>query len=158
MKLGITTAPTGGASAYLAIVLDQNRAPTANATLLNTAGPVNHNGNVGAQSVTQSWVPTTGANMTVPAATGAARPVVRAKQLRAQIPVALDEYVIQFGSVDGDAGGAPLTGAAAGASKIVGQVPPLVIPPQWFALFYLWFPSSSGFAAFNFLEEGHYER
>jgi hypothetical protein len=158
LRFQITTAPTAGVSAYCAVVLDQFRTPTANFTQLNTAGPYNTNGNVGATSISNLYIPATGTNMTLPAATASARNVVRAQPLRAQIPVALDEYVLQFGSVDGMAGGSMLTAAAAGASRIVAQLPPVIIPPQWFALVYLWFPSSSGFAAFNGLEEGHYER
>ena len=156
LRLVVTTAPAAATSAYLTLVVDQYRSPSANATLVQNA--VNHNSGVGSQSISNLWVPTTGTNMTLPAATGAARTVVRNKIIRAQIPVALDEVIIQFGSVDGDAGGNLLTAAPAGASKIVAQVPPVVLNPQEFLLAYLWFPSSTGFAAFNYLEEGHYER
>jgi hypothetical protein len=154
LRFVLTTAPTAATSAYLTIALDQFRTPSAFTTVQNAA---NHNGLVGTQTVTNLYIPATGTNMTLPAATAAARYPVRNQLLRAQIPVALDEYEIRFGSVDGTAG-TLLTAAPAGASRIVAQVPPVVIPPQWFMLVYLWFPSSSGFAAINYLEEGHYER
>jgi len=156
LKFNLTTAPTAAVSAYLTVVLDQNRSPSANYTQLQNAANVN--ANAGNASVSQLFIPASGANMTLPAQSAMARITSRAYQLRAQIPIALDEYTFQFGSVDGLASGQMNTAASAGASRVVAQLPPLVIPPQWFALFYLWFPSSTGFAAFNYLEEGHYER
>ena len=45
------------------------------------------------------------------------------------------------------------------AGTIVAQLPPIVIPPQWYALFYMWFPSSSSaWFSMNMLEYGYYER
>jgi len=156
IRFQMTTAPASAVTAFLTMVVDQYRTPSANFTQVQNA--VNHNSGVGSQSISNLYIPTSGANMTLPAATAAARIVVRNQPLRAQIPIALDEYVIQFGSVDGLAGGSLMTAAANAASRIIAQVPPVVLNPQEFLLVYLWFPSSTGFAAFNYLEEGHYER
>jgi len=148
--------PTSATAYYLTLVVDQYRTPSANFTQVQNA--VNHNTGVGSQSISNMYVPSTGTNMTLPVATAAARIIARNIPLRAQVPVTLDEYVIQFGSVDGLAGGSPMTAAAAGASRIVAQVPPVVLNPQEFLLVYLWGPSQAAFPTFTCIEEGHYER
>lgn len=153
----LTTAPSAAISAYLTLILDVTRTPTANFTQLSNQ--VNHNGNVATGSVSSLIAAASGANMTIAAATAAARTLVRAYQMRVQIPVAFDENEIRFGSVDGLAGGYPTPASgSAGPGRIIAQAPPVVIPPGWSLYGYLWFPSSTGFAAFNYLEEGHYER
>ncbi len=153
----LTTAPTAAISAYLTLILDATRIPTANFT--QVANQTNASGAATASSASGLIVAASGANMTIAAATAAARTLVRAYQMRVQIPVALDENEIRFGSVDGLAGGyATVASGSAGPGRIVAQAPPIVIPPGWSLYGYLWFPSSSGYAAFNYLEEGHYER
>jgi hypothetical protein len=78
--------------------------------------------------------------------------------LRGQIPVAQDEFVIQFGASDVP-GGALVTAAPAGASRVVSMHPPVVISPGGTLLIYMWGPSNATAGiAFSGVEMGWVER
>lgn len=140
LRFEASVAPASGTQAWLASVIDTGaRTPSAGMAPLT---PVCVNsGALAATAGANVWTFTGGAAITVPAAV-AASTVVGNLLLRPQIPVAGDEYAIQFGGVDMPAGYG-VTAAPAGAGSIVKGHPPIVLAPQHFALFYLWFPNNS---------------
>lgn len=100
-----------------------------------------------------------GAPPAVPAGGPNVRVIVGNLSLRAQIPVASDEYIIDFGSSDAPASGALVTAAPAGASRVVCSHPGVVIGSlQWFIL-QMWSPSNvTAGIAFKGLDMGWWER
>lgn len=149
----VNTPPTAGTQLLYATVIDpKDRTPT---TLSSGAGgtgpgtpatataysaPLNNvNGDVVNQAVTKIYLPMStaaGAPPAVPAAGPSARTICGNVALRAQIPVALDEYVVQFGNIDAQQ--ALLTAAPAGASRVSSHHPPVVLGPGQSFLLYLW--------------------
>lgn len=98
-----------------------------------------------------------GAPPTVPAAGPDARTIVGNCSLRAQIPVAGDEYFIDFG---GDVPSQALvTAAPAGASRVVVSHPPVVLGAQQWFLLHMWgLSNATAGIAFAGLDMGWWER
>jgi len=170
LRMLVSVVPTSATALLFASVLDaKDRTPTtvvakggvaATATCYKEPG-VPTSLDQAAPAIGTPYFPLStaaGAPPAVPAAGQNARTIVGNGSLRAQIPVAGDEYIIQFGA--GDMPGAGLvTAAPAGASRIVAVHPPIVIPPQAWWLFYLWAPSNATAGiAFSGLEVGWVER
>jgi hypothetical protein len=175
LKFNVITPPTSGTALRFASVLDPgNRQPTTISSGSGGTGPgtpatatayrapgfnVSLDESAGAKGA--PYFPLSAAGglpFAVPAPTQQARTVVGNGSLRAQIPVAGDEYTIQFGAADFP-GGALVTAAPAGASRIVIAHPPVVIPPQAWFLLHLWAPGNiTAGIAFDGLEAGWGER
>src|SRR5581483_10637988 len=159
VRLNVMTAPTSGTALRLATVLDTASRVPATATAYRS--PVtNANPDDAANPVTQVYLPLStsgGAPPTVPAASQNARVVVGNASLRAQIPVAGDEYVIDFG---GDIpSGQLVTAAPAGASRVVLPHPPVALGPGHSLVIYLWAPSNATAGiAFDGIDGGLWER
>lgn len=95
----------------------------------------------------------------VPAAGANARTIVGNLPLRAQIPVAGDEYLIDFGSGDLATGSALATAAPAGASRIVSSHPGIVLGPKHWFLLHMWGTGNvTAGIAFSGLDMGWWER
>ena len=88
-----------------------------------------------------------------PAATASARMVAR-RRLRSQIPVISDQYILNFGT-DSQNDNAVFSGTTSNLVSL--HVAPVVIPPQSFALIYLWGTSMAGIPTVEWLLE-HVER
>jgi len=174
VRLNVMTAPTSGTALRLATVLDTaSRVPTTVSNGTGGTGPgtpatatayrspvTNANPDDAANPVTQVYLPLStsgGAPPTVPAASQNARVVVGNASLRAQIPVAGDEYVIDFG---GDIpSGQLVTAAPAGASRVVLPHPPVALGPGHSLVIYLWAPSNATAGiAFDGIDGGLWER
>lgn len=154
IRLLMSGVPTSGTAMMFATVLDsKDRTPT---TVVNLGGtpatatafkpvPVCTNMDIENAAVGQPYFPLSiaaGAPIAVPSAGQNARTIVGNGQLRAQIPVALDEYVIAFGQADQPAGQL-MTAAGAGVSRVVFPHEAVVVGPgQWFLL-HIWFPSNA---------------
>lgn len=100
-----------------------------------------------------------GTPVAIAAASTDARLLVGNLPIRAQIPVASDEYVIDFGSGDPAPSGGLVTAAPAGASRVVCAHPGVVLGPQHWFLLHLWSPSNvTAGLAFKGLDMGWWER
>ena len=150
LKLNLASAGTTPTTLRYSIVLDsKDRTPTS-ITAVATPGtnsasrytPVCTNMDVtptiiGVPYFTSGATGNTGA-ITVPASGATARTVVANGMLRNAIPVALDQYVIQFGGCDiGGHGVITLT-------RTVDYTPPFVIGPGQTALIYIWSAGNTG--------------
>lgn len=126
LKLIYTVAPASATGLEYAVQLDNvSRLPTAGFVLLATTL------NVGAiirSTIAKVWAFTGAAFMTVPAAGVNARTVARGSI--PGLPVVGTEHQIRFGT-DGS------------SSTACGQEPPVSIPPGWWAVVYLWWPSNA---------------
>jgi hypothetical protein len=151
-----SVAPASGSLAWFAAVTDQvSRTPSAGQVAIT---PVNVNTGATASIGANVWFPTGGAVLTVPAAGANAKTITGNLLLRGQIPVVGDEYTIGFGNTDLTASNL-VTAAPNGASCITKWVPPIVLAPQHYAVFYLWFPSNSVTGiSFGGLELGYVQR
>lgn len=138
VTLVATAAGTAGASLQVAVSLDNTNRYTSGGTDITT-NIVNTNGNSGTKSIAQ----VVAGNITAAAATGNVRNVVGNRFLKGAIPVAGDEYTIKFGGVD-----APATVQISTISKVVINVPKIVIPPGWTALVHIWLPSQSAASSY----------
>lgn len=132
---------------------DVSRAPTAGSTTLT---PVNPNADEAAASVAKVFA-FSGAGLTVPASSGAARLVSRGT-LAQGLNVAGDEYVLYFGPPDSIAGANALTAArATNPCRFANHAPPIILGPQQWMVFYAWVPGGGGAATFEY-EAGWWER
>jgi hypothetical protein len=139
IKLAYTTAPTAATGMEYAVVLDNaSRVPSAGFALL-TPGQA---GAILRSTIAKVWAFTGAAFMTVPAAGANARTVARGSI--PTIPVVGTEHMIRFGS-------------DAPSSSTCTQDPPVSVPPGWFAVVYMWWPTSSGAPSGEYLL-GHSER
>jgi hypothetical protein len=135
LRFTVSQAPASGTSAILACVTDVNRAPTAGsaaATIANCLQGAAANGSPAVVSVPSA------ALITVPAATSAAQTPISNLTVRSQIPVIGDQYSINFGA------SVPVSVLTSASASILSfTTVPIVLPPQGFAVFYLWFPSNA---------------
>jgi hypothetical protein len=150
IKLMFTVAPASATGMRYAVKLDNGpRAPTAGSTKLtgqggspgaSAAGPVLRS------SVANIWAFTGGAFMTVPASVNAR--VVAAGGVGA-LPIVGTEFMVRFGD------NGPNFAAAAGGTS---HAAPIVVPPGWYAVVYLWFPSNAATGPSVELDLGWFER
>jgi hypothetical protein len=146
LKLLLAVVPASATSAEMFIKLD-----TAGFTSGGTPiTPVNPN----SDSATKSVAVINAGALTTAARSGAARLVTRNK-LRTAIPVAGDEWDFIFGADEFAAASA--TGGANAQRMPIG-LPPVIIAPQQFALFQLWFPGNAATPAQFELELGMVEK
>lgn len=155
IRMAVSVAPTSGTSLQYAVVIDnQNRTPSTVSNGSGGTGPgtpatitaykvpiTNPNGDVNTGPAAVVWFPLStaaGAPPTVPAPSGFARTIVGNGIIKGSIPVALDQYRIQFGCADI---GGTFQGAAA-LAKIVEHAPAVIVGPGQFALLYLWAPGN----------------
>lgn len=147
LKMTVVTAPTSAVDWRYAIVLDSaDRTPTTLAAVASPAtltayAPAVNNINMG---VTSGHTPagvayfplstSSGGPPTIPAAGASARTIVGNGFIKGSIPVAKDQYTLQFGSAD--MGGT--FQAAAALAKIVEHAPPVVIGPAQCMVIYMW--------------------
>lgn len=173
LRMLVITAPTSGTNLLYATVLDDtDRTPTTisnggsdgpgtPATATAYLSKVNcTNMGLTPAPVSRVYFPMStaaGAPPVIPKAGPNARTIVGNGPLRAQIPVAGDEYLVQFGNIDAQQ--ALVTAAPAGASRVVSHHPAVVLGPgQWF-VFYLWsLSNATAGLAFSGLEAGLIER
>lgn len=149
LRLTVTVAPATATQAFYAIKVDNvSRVPSANLSLIT---PVNTNMDSSMISQAKSWLASGGA-MTVPASSSQARTIVAQGSLRAAIPVVGDELVTIFGSTD--IGGS--VGTTGG--RVVTHAPPVVLGPQQYMVFYLWFPGNATTAMSYHADAGWWER
>lgn len=142
------TAPTTAASWEYAIKTDADvsRAPTAGSTAII---PVNPNADEASASIAKVFA-FSAAALTVPASSGAARLVSRGT-LEQGLNVTGDEYVLAFGPADTVAGGNALTAArAAQPARFVNSAPPVILGPQQWMVFYVWFPVGGSAASLEY--------
>ena len=158
VRMSINTAPASATCWNYTVVLDGiNRTPTTVTTPAGQSGP----GSAGTNSAYKVPVACTNMNVnppiagqaffaqqsattqtgpaTVPAASNAARVIVGNGVIKPSIPVALDQYVLQFG--EADRGGT--FQAAAALAKIVEHAPPVVVGPGQSLLIYFWGTSNA---------------
>lgn len=161
LRLAQSVAPTAGIDLRYAIVLDKDtrrpttianatgsdRGPGTPATATAYRSPVyNTNLDVVGNGVGVPYFPLSivaGAPPAVPGPGPDARTIVGNGYIKNSIPVAKDQYVLQFGKADI---GGTFQGAAA-LAKIVEHAPAVCIPPQCWMLIYLW--SASNITAGN---------
>ena len=164
----VGTVPTSATSLFYATVLDsKDRSPNtvalaaspATATAVKAA-PVSANMDTNLPIVGQPYFPLSiaaGAPPAIPSAGPAARTIVGNGLLRAQIPVANDDYRIIFGGLDPS--GQLVTAAPAGASRVVEPHAPVVVGPGQSFILYLWGPSNATAGlALSGLDMGWWER
>lgn len=132
-----TNVPTSSLSVNMAVSLDNtSRAPTAN----NGSMTINNvNMDDGSASIARAYYVNAqvGAGMTVPAAGTAVRQVTQC-MLRSAIAVVRDSLECWFGAPGGNGGSVGTTGG-----RVVVSGAPIVIGPQQWALFHVWFPSAA---------------
>jgi hypothetical protein len=142
-----TAAGTNGTNVQAAVRVDQTNRYTSGGTSL-TANIVNVNADDGSKSIAQ----VTAGNITAVAATNAVRTLVGNRFLSGAIPVAGDQYTLNFGGVDG-----PGTVGISTIKKDTQNLPPVIIGPQECCLIHLWLASQS--AASSYAPElGWWER
>jgi len=141
--------PASAIGAKMAVRIDPaSRAPTANFATLTQ---VNSNGLDLTGSIASVQAFSAG-TMTVPASGPSVRTVARA-WLRHVIPVTQDELICIFGSLEAGGG---VVGATAG--RVVSAANPVVIGPQEWGLFHIYFPSNATTAAAFEYDLGWFER
>lgn len=124
------------------------RIPTANASAIT---PVNTRSGSKIGSIAQVYIPLAGIP-TMPAASAQARIIDRGR-LRMTIPLAGDEYGLNFGAVDGTG---PMAGTAVG--RYVANVSPVTIDPGHSCTIYLWEPAVATTSPTFEISMGHIER
>lgn len=138
INLLATAAGTAGASVQCAIVKDSINRYTSGGTLLT---PVKTSA-FGAPSVAQIYA----GNITAAGASSAAGTIVGNRYLKGAIPVAGDQYSLQFGATD------CFNNLTISTITFTAQtVPPIALNPGEMALVHLWLPSQS--AASSYLPE-----
>jgi len=141
--------PASAIGAKMVVRLDSaNRAPTAGNVSIT---PVNTNGDDPTGSIAKLSA-FSGAAMTLPAVGTAVKTAARA-WMRHAIPVTQDELICLFGSLEAGGG---VVGTAAG--RVVSACNPVVIGPQQWALFHIYFPSNATTAAAFEYDLGWWER
>jgi hypothetical protein len=150
IKLIFTVAPASATGMRYAVKLDNGpRAPTAGSTKLSGTSGSPGASAVGAtvrSSVANIWAFTGGAFMTVPVSVNAR--VVAVGGIGA-LPIVGTEFMIRFGD------NGPNFAAAAGGTS---HAAPIVVPPGWYAVVYLWFPSNAATGPSAELDIGWFER
>lgn len=176
IRMLVITAPTSATNLLAALVLDvKDRTPT---TISNGAGGTGpgtpatvtaYKSTVFSPNMDQAEVVTVGvpffplstaagAPPTVPSAGQNARTIEGNISIRAQIPVAGDEYILDFGA-DNSPSSALLTAAPAGASRVVVPLPGCIVGPQQWALLHMWgLSNATAGIAFAGLTMGWWER
>jgi hypothetical protein len=140
------TVPATATSGQYAVKLDQGGIRQSAGTLVV---PANSNIDVGTASIADvRYTPT------VAAASAAARLVDRGV-MRSVIPVANDEWIFSFGSVE-KAAGISLGGAV--AQRMIIPCPPLVIGPAEMGFLHVWFPGNATTAGQFEFAAGWWER
>jgi hypothetical protein len=137
-----TAAGTAGTSVQCAVTSDAGNRFVSGGSAL-TPAIVNGNQDAGATSVAQIFA----GNITA-----AARTISGNRLLKGAIPVAGDQYVLNFGGVD-----APHFLASATVTFSVNNLVPLIIGPNQSALIHLWLPAQTAAASFA-PELGWWER
>ena len=135
-----TNVPTSSISVNMLVAVDStSRLPTANngSMTVQSANMDDVTGTIARAYYVNAQV---GGGMTVPAAGSTGRQVTQC-MLRSSIAVVRDSLECYFGAVDG-AGGA--LGTAAG--RFVANGAPVIIGPQQWATFHIWFPSAAAAA------------
>jgi hypothetical protein len=135
MLLAATAAGTAGASVQFAITRDTTLRFSSGGTALT---PINCNSS-GAGTVAKVW----GGNITATAASGAAVTVVGQRTMKPAIPVAGDNYWVQFGSTDG-----LMLISTATITFSSQAAPPLVLNPGESGLLSIWLPSQSAASSY----------
>lgn len=174
IRLLVSVAPTSATQLlYATVIDDKDRTPTTISSGTGGSGPgtpatataylsrVNStNMDLTPQSVSRVYLPLStagGVPPAIPTPGANARTIQGNVPLRAQIPVVLDEYVIQFGNTDAQS--ALLTAAPAGASRVVSHHPPIVIGPGEWMVLHLWaIGNITAGIAFSGLDVGLVER
>ena len=147
LKTSVVTVPTSAVDWRYAVVVDStDRTPS---TIAGVASPATHTAYVATVNCTNMALSPTAAGVayfpisttdgsggaiTVPAAGANARTLVGNALLKGSIPVAKDQYTIQFGA---DVMGGGFQGAAA-LSKHVDYAPPVVLGPAQCMVIYMW--------------------
>lgn len=152
-QLKILCAAVGAAATSVELLVKTDklpRLPTAGFTALI---PNNCRSGSAVGSIAQVYIPNA-AGLTMPAASAGARTLDRGR-VRYSIPIAGDEFVLNFGGIDGVAGIAP---AAAVAGKFPEQMAPVSIDPGHSATIYMWQPGITTTAPTFELALGHIER
>lgn len=176
IRMLVITAPASATNWLGAIVLDsKDRTPTTISNGAGGSGPgtpatvtaykstvFNPNmDDTESQTVGVPFFPLSaaaGAPPTVPAPGQNARTIEGNISIRAQIPVAGDEYILDFGA-DNSPSSALVTAAPAGASRVVVPVPGCIVGPQQWALLHMWGLSNAAAGiAFAGLSMGWWER
>lgn len=176
IRMLVITPPTSATNLLGAIVLDvKDRTPTTisnggggtgpgtpatvtayKSTVFNTNMDDTQSPTVGIPYFPMSTA--AGAPPTVPAPGQLARTIEGNISIRAQIPVAGDEYILDFGA-DNSPSSALLTAAPAGASRVVVPLPGCIVGPQQWALLHMWgLSNATAGIAFAGLTMGWWER
>lgn len=167
IRMSVVTVPTSATLwVYTSVIDPTARAPSTVVPLVGgtpatlTAGkatPISTSLDQGTPSIANVYFPlstSAGGPPTVPAASVGARTIVGNGFLRGQIPVAFDEYIIQFGNAD-----YPSSNVIATASRITSIHPPVVISPGGTFLFSMWGTGNvTAGIAFNAMDIGWAER
>jgi len=141
-------------SVQMAVVRVQGNRLSALGTGGALLSPVKSNSaGVGSNAIISS-----GGQMTATAATGAAVNIIGNRLIRtaaAPASVTGDEYILQFGSVDGVLTQTPV---AAQPGKFLEPAPPFIINPGESGLIYIWFPAIATTGVTLLPEIGWWER
>lgn len=142
----VNAAPgTGGTNLQCAVTVDAGNRFSAGGVSLT---PANVNPAIAGGSVAKVWA----GNITATAATISARGVVGVRTLKGSIPVSGDVYTARFGSAD-----APDLLSVSTVTLTTINLPPIIVPPQYSVLFYIWLAAQSVSSSFA-PEIGWWER
>ena len=139
LMLLATAAGTAGASLQVAVTIDQGNRYTSGGSEL-TANIVNCS-MLSAQRTSVARV--FAGNITAAGAGSNVRTHVGNRYMKGAIPVAGDEYTINFGGIE-----AMNNISISTIMKSVFNAPPLIIGPQQCALVHIWLPSQSGASSY----------
>lgn len=153
----VSTAPATTTVLHMAVKIDpKDRTPSAGSPA--TLTPVNPNGgSSGASIISPFNMSTGGAAITVPASGVNARYVSRG-EITTNLGITGDEYTFVFGNgsdVGGNGGGTGVRSTAAGRYST--NMEPVIVPPTWWCVIYLWWLTQTTNAATFEMEMGHFE-